>query len=433
MDRREVRIELTDVPRFNARPRPFTPREQQAFSKWSATALQHGWIRPSTARHSSQLLFVPKKDTPEPRVCVDYRLLNYITKSRIYAPRSDKFLRNDIAKHTWFTKIDLKDAFYHLSIAQQDRWKTAFRTPHGLFEWNALPMGLKNAPGEFQLYIEEVLSTVLGEHVCVHIDDILIHTDTKERCALLTSKVITILQRHKLTINEKKSVYLVQAVIFCGFEYQQGTVKPLDRAETLSSWPLPKTPTQLRAFLGLTNQLRDHIPRYAATVSPLYNLTGKEWKWTPTHTKAFLKARELATRTVATTRHNQSHSATLTTDASLFGLGAILSQRGRITAIWSRALTPAERNYPANERELLAVVEALRVWTHLLEVSPSILVLTDSMINATNIKANHSNRRINRWIHTIQAFPLVWAHTPGATNPAYTPSRRPDYAPTPRE
>jgi RNase H-like domain found in reverse transcriptase len=52
----------------------------------------------------------------------------------------------------------------------------------------------------------------------------------------------------------------------------------------------------------------------------------------------------------------------------------------------SRALTPAWRNYPANERELLAVVEVLQVWCHLLEVAPRILEATDSMINATKIQ-----------------------------------------------
>jgi hypothetical protein len=56
-------------------------------------------------------------------------------------------------------------------------------------------------------------------------------------------------------------------------------------------------------------------------------------------------------------------------DASLFAIAAILTQKGRVTAIWSRALTPAERNYPANERELLAVVEALQVWCHLQSVT----------------------------------------------------------------
>jgi hypothetical protein len=86
-----------------------------------------------------------------------------------------------------------------------------------------------------------------------------------------------------------------------------------------------------------------------------------------------MQLRESTQRAITTHRHHEQKPARLDTDASLFAAAAILTQQGRITAVWSRALTPAERNYPANERELLAVVEALQAWCRLLEVAPRIL------------------------------------------------------------
>jgi hypothetical protein len=77
-----------------------------------------------------------------------------------------------------------------------------------------------------------------------------------------------------------------------------------------------------------------------------------------------------------------------------------------------------------NERELLAVVEALVPPTR---GRTSYLEATDSMINATNIQPNQRNRRINRWIEVLQAYPPVWRYLPGQTNPADAPSHRPDY------
>lgn len=353
--------------------------------------------------------------------------LNKVTKSRIYAPRNDRFQRSLIAGHTWYSKIDLKDAFYHLRIYPADKWKTTFRTPHGLYQATVLMFGLKNAPGEFQLWIEEVLSKFLGDNVCVHIDDILIHTDTRDECAALTEKILKTLLSQRINVNKEKSVYLVRDVEYCGFRFTKTSCRPLDRSDDISSWPTPKNPTELRGFLGLCNQMRDHVPRYAQIAAPLYTLTGKSWSWSDQHTHSFEALKAACMEMMATHHHDTSAKATITTDASLFGISGILTQRGVVTAIWSRALLPAERNYTTNERELLAVVGCLKAWVMYLDESPGILVRTDNMINASSLKPNQSNRRLNRWIEELMTWPLTWQHLPGHLNPADFPSRRADY------
>lgn len=430
--RHEVKIDLWSQPRFNAKPPTFSPRESAAWEKWFTKALKDAerpWIRPSSARHSSSLLFVPKPNTDELRLCVNYVKLNEHVKPRVFAPRTDKKLRHQIASHTWYSKIDLKDAFYAMDILENDRWKTAFRTPKGLYEWNVLPMGLKNAPGEFQLYMEEILADLLHTACAVHIDDIVVYAQTRDECQRRTSQVHHRLRKHNLPVNEEKSVSCVTEVTFCGFKFSKDRICPPDRSHALRDWPEPKNPTQLRQFLGTTNDLRDHIPKYAMISAPLYASTAqnKEWRWTRQQHDAFLRLRRAACDTITTTPHDETRSAKITTDASLFGISCIITQRGRITAAWSRSLTPAERNYTTNERELLAVVEGLRKFTYLLEIAPSLLVVTDNQINASALTPNQSNRRINRWIETLQAYPLIWKWEPGETNIADHPSRRPDY------
>jgi ribonuclease HI len=117
----------------------------------------------------------------------------------------------------------------------------------------------------------------------------------------------------------------------------------------------------------------------------------------------------------------------LVTDASGFAAGAIVYQRKRVTAIWSRALTKAERNYTANERELLAVVDALQDMHYLFEVSPLITVHTDNMINVANIQSQCTNKRVNRWVERLMVYQLTWQHIPGADNPADAVSRNPSH------
>lgn len=93
-----------------------------------------GWIRPSTSPAGAPILFIPKKGG-QPRLCVDYRRLNQITrKDRAPLPLINEIL-DRLATAKVFTKLDLKDAYYRLRIHEGDEWKTTFRTMYGYFEY----------------------------------------------------------------------------------------------------------------------------------------------------------------------------------------------------------------------------------------------------------------------------------------------------------
>jgi len=422
----EVSIEALAVPYFNEKPRSLTPRENAAFQQWFTEALAKNWIEKSTSRHSSGLLFVPKKNG-ELRTVVNFVRLNEITKSRVYAPLANTTLRQAIARSRYYTKIDLKNAFYHMTVRQKDRWLTAFRTPRGLYQFRALPQGLKNAPGEFQLYIESILAELIGDEVTVHIDDILIHCLLRERCAALSKQVVRRLHDARIEINKEKSQYLVSTVDYCSYRYGNGVITPLCRTETVDDWPTPRNKTEVQAILGFANHFRDHAPSLASIATPLYALTGKaDWAWTSSHQKAFELIKKTLHRLVSTHEHMRDQPAEITTDASLFGIGCILHQGRNVTAIISRSLTKEERNYDAAERELLAVVYALDKWIWLVEDSPRITVHTDNMINTGLLTPSSSNRRRNRWIERLSRHVITWHHIPGKNNSADYPSRRDD-------
>jgi len=372
-------------------------------------------------------MFVPKKNG-DPRFVINYAPLNDIIKSRVYAPASDEALRQRISKAQWYTKLDIRDGFYHVGIWPNDTWKLAFRSPDGLYEMCVLPQGLSISPGEFQMYLEEQLASFIGPEVTVHIDDILIFAATRKRCADLTRAVLARLRERKLDIAREKCDFVVPTVTYCGYVYDAVSFRPEDRDETISSWPTPRNVTELRGFLGLGNVFHGHVPRYAGIATPLYEVTGKTFYWTERQEAAFVALKKALCAAIRIHTHNQSANATITTDASLFGVSAILSQKGKVTAVWSRKLTPAEKNYTADKRELMAVAECLRRWLHLIELAPKILVLTDNEINATNLKPTSQDRQRNRFIMECSRHCLVWKHLPGVNNPADGPSRRPDYA-----
>lgn len=99
----------------------------------------------------------------------------------------------------FFAKIDLKAAFNLLRVTADDEWKTAFRTPWGLFEYLVMPFGLENAPANFQQFIQWVLREYLDIVCLVYLDDILIFSKTEEEHLEHIDKILAALPENKLT------------------------------------------------------------------------------------------------------------------------------------------------------------------------------------------------------------------------------------------
>ena len=73
------------------------------------------------------------------------------------------------------TSIDLKDAFYSISIQEGDKWKIAFHCQYGHFEFIVIPMGLVNSLAIFQSYINKVLDRLINTICIAYLNDILIY------------------------------------------------------------------------------------------------------------------------------------------------------------------------------------------------------------------------------------------------------------------
>lgn len=76
-----------------------------------------------------------------------------------------------------FTQLDLISAYHRMRIWEGDKWKTAFRTRYGYFEYQVMPFDLSNPPASFQGYINKILAKKLDVFVIVYLDDILIYTN----------------------------------------------------------------------------------------------------------------------------------------------------------------------------------------------------------------------------------------------------------------
>ncbi|GBM47654.1 Transposon Ty3-I Gag-Pol polyprotein [Araneus ventricosus] len=102
--------------------------------------------------------------------CGDYRQLNAQTIPDRYPIPSLKDFHQILKETKIFSKIDLFKAYFQIPIAKEHKCKTAIITPFGLYEFNVMSFGLKNAPATFQRFIHEVLRGL--DFVFPYLDDI---------------------------------------------------------------------------------------------------------------------------------------------------------------------------------------------------------------------------------------------------------------------
>jgi hypothetical protein len=143
-----------------------SPLEYRELEKQVTKFLKDGILEVSQSPYGASVLFVPKPDGGGLRLCVDCRALNAITvKNHCTIPRIDDLL-DAVAGNQYFTSLDLTSGYHQISISEEDRPKTAFRTPFGHFPFKVLIEGLTNAPATFQTVMNAVFHPYIIEVCC---------------------------------------------------------------------------------------------------------------------------------------------------------------------------------------------------------------------------------------------------------------------------
>jgi hypothetical protein len=388
--------------------------------------LAKGFIEPSISPFGAPVMFARKKDGSL-RMVIDYRQLNKITvKNRFPLPRIDDLV-DQLRGAAVFSSADLSSGFWQIRIKDEDVPKTAFKTPQGLYQWRVLPMGLANSPSTFQMTMQRVLGHLMNKCVLIYLDDLLIFSETLEQHVEHVRSVLCALRGAKLYLNADKCHWGQSEVEFLGHVVTQGGVKVDPRkVAAVADWPAPQNIHHLRSFLGLTNYFRKFLTGYASVVRPLNALLAKgvPWAWGADCAAAFARVKEALVTAPVLAMPDLNRPFEVVTDASDFCLGACLMQDGHPVAYESRNLNPAERNYHAGEKELLAVVHALRVWRCYLEGVPFV-VTTDHSPNTTFQTKQALSPRQARWSEFLSGFDFEWRYIKGHTNMADPLSRRP--------
>lgn len=188
----EHSIDTGDAKPIKTTPYRVSPSERRLINEKVDDMIRDGIVQPSTSSWAAPVVMVRKKNY-EHRFCVDFRKLNAVTRRDMYPlPRVDDVL-DRLAGAKYFTCFDLKSGYWQVPVAPKDRHKTAFVTSDGLFEFNAMPFELANAPPTFQRLMDSVLGPLKWTACMVYLDDILVFGKTFEEHMNNLSLVLTAL------------------------------------------------------------------------------------------------------------------------------------------------------------------------------------------------------------------------------------------------
>ena len=254
----------------------------------------------------------------------------------------------------------------------------------------------------------------------VYLDDILVFSKTPEEHVKHMHIVLDLLRKHQLYAKLSKCDFNKAELRFLGHIVGAAGVR-VDPGKTalLDNWPVPKDVNALRSFLGMADHFRRFVKDYAKTSVPLVNLLSAKrvWKWDNACQQAFESVRHALTHSPVLALPDFNKAFVVECDASDFAVGAVLLQEGRPVAFEGKKLSSAERNYPTHDRELLAVIHALRQWRCYLE-GLRVTVVTDHNPLTWLQTQRTLSRRQARWSEYLQQFDLGWKYQPGKANTA---------------
>jgi hypothetical protein len=326
-----------------------------------------------------------------------------------------------VAGSAYFTWLDLTSGHHQILISEEDRPKTTFRTPFGHFQFKVLIEGLTNAPTTFQTVMNSILHPYIRKFVVVYIDDILIFSGTEIEHQAHVRLVLEVLKREKFYVCKAKSSFAQTEVKYLGHIVNKEGIRPdPKKVEAVQTWPVPKNVHDVKSFLELIDYFRKFIKHCSEIAVPLTNLTKKShpWVWTGRCQDAFELLKQKLTEAPLLRTPDESLPCEVVTDTSDTGLGGVLFQEGQPVAFESKKLKEAEMNYQTTEKEMLAVVYALRVWRCYLE-GAEFTVYTDHVLNTYFQMQPNLSRRQARWSEFLQRFgAFEWKCRKGTKNVA---------------
>lgn len=372
-------------------------------------------------------IVVPKRNNSI-RVCIDFTKLNKaITREYHPLPTTDETLSQmGAARH--FSKLDANSGYWQMRLDKSAQHLTTFITPFGRYFCKRLPFGICSAP---EIYQREMQKSLVGlDGVTCQMDDILIYGGTQEEHDQRVEAVLKRLRTAGITLNPDKCEFDKSEIRFLGHIIdKEGIHADPEKTKAIREFAVPKDKKGLRRFFGMVNYLGKFTATLAQDSSSLRMLLQRDsdWLWSTQQNKEFEYLKDKLTQAPTLVPYQLDKGVLLSTDASSYGLGAVILQQveghWRPVAFASRALTQAETRYAQIEKEALAICWACDKFHYYLagrkfrvetDHKPLISVLGDKELAKLPLRVQRFRLRMMGYDYDIEYTPgekLVLADT----------------------
>jgi hypothetical protein len=412
-------------------PRRISHLNRQIINDEVKKMLENGIISSSNSPWASPVVIVKKRDG-SPRFCIDFRRLNSITQKDVYPlPRIDDIIER-LNGSTIFSKLDLRSGYFQVPLAHDERHKTAFTTPDGLWQFNRLPQGLKNSPAVFQRLMNQTLGALRWDICLAYLDDIIVYSTSFNQHLIEVNKVCQALHKSNFKLNYDKCSFFQNEIPFLGHKINaQGCSPTDDNIRSIIQFPVPQSSKAAHSFLQMIGFYRKFIPRFAHISEPLNKFTRKGFSfiWTEAEQSSFDQLKAAIISPAVLILPDPYKTYTIRTDASRAGIGAVLLQQQtsdrnstfnsptyKPVAFASRSLKPAEKNYSAIELEALAIWWSITQKFRTYIEGQQFILQTDHKPLLSLMKKPYHNARIERWMTMLQQYDMVIQHISGKDN-----------------
>ena len=444
------RIHLIDQKPFRLPFRRVPPSQYQKLRQVLSEMEEKEIIRKSTSEYASPLVLIWKKNG-DLRVCTDFRWLNKRTLRDAHPLPHQADCLAALGGNSLFSTMDLTSEFYNMPLHEDDRKYSAFTTPMGLYEYNRLPQGLCNSPGSFMRMMTSIFGDQNYLSLLCYLDDILVFAPDESTALDRLQMVFSRLRAHNLKLAPRKCHFLRGSVKFLGHIIDEhGVSTDPDKVECINNMTVADlmeadgvTPSEkrVRSFMGMLNFYQHFIPGYSSLAKPLFSLlAGQKQKkgrksrcaavsrklrsddWTVDHDQAFAELKSALVHSVVLAHPDFGRPFLLSTDASLDGLGAVLSQVlegdtvARPIAFASKSLARSQKNYPAHRLEFLALKWAVcEKFSHWLK-GHDFTVWTDNNPLTHMMTKPKLDCCEQRWVAKLASYNFDIKYVPGPRN-----------------
>lgn len=416
------RIRVTDPNKFVRRTYAIPMRYEEQVENEIRRMLDNKVIERSNSSFINPLVVVRKKNN-DIRLCLDMRNLNNIVEKDFdCAPTADElFTKCEGAKY--LTKLDLTSSFWQIPIKEEDRKYTAFLYRNKCYQHRVVPFGLTTSLAAIVKCLERALGDEVEPYTMVFVDDILVISKTLQEHIVNLRSVFEKFRRANISLNIEKCEFMKTSIRFLGHIISEEGVQPdPSKISSITEFPTPNNLKGLRAFLGLTGYYRRFSPEYAKAIQPLLELTRKHvrWKWEQQHTDAMNDVKGLFRCNIMLHHPQKTGKYVIYADASDYAVGSVLYQEDeqqelRVIAYASRVFKGAEKYYSTSEKEILAIVYALKQFRYYI-YGTHFEIHTDHQALSFLLKCKIRNARLMRWILAIEEYSFTLKYCKGVDN-----------------